>query len=201
MANTRIILSTRNPSKVIQIKPVFSGLPLDVATLEEAGISGEAVEDGATLEENALKKALFAWQPGQWSMADDTGFYIDALDGLPGVYASRWAGEGKSTEEIMRFALDKLKDVPLESRTGSFKTVAVVIAPDGTQTVFEGVVGGTILTEPRCACQPKMPYSAIFVPEGQDKVWAEMTTGEENAVSHRGKAFRKVRDFFEQRLQ
>lgn len=194
---TTIILSTRNPSKVNQIKAFFNDLPVNVVTLEEAGVPGEAVEDGTTLEENALKKALFAWEEGKWSMAEDTGFFIDALNGAPGIYSARWAGEGKATEEIMRFALEQLKDVPPEKRTGTFKTVAVVVAPDGTRTVFEGVVDGSILTEPRGVCQPKMPYSAIFVPDGQDKVWAEMAVEEENRISHRGKAFREVREFFE----
>ena len=92
-----IILSSRNPSKVNQIKPVFVGLPVNILSLEEASILGEAIEDGTTLEENALKKACFAWeQSKKWSIADDTGFFIDALQGGPGIHAARWAGDGLS---------------------------------------------------------------------------------------------------------
>lgn len=193
-----IILSTRNRSKIDQIKEVLAGLPLSVLSLEEAGIEGEVVEDGASLEENALKKALFATrQGGKWAIADDTGLFIDAWGGKPGIHAARWAGEGLSTEEIMRRTLEKLEGLPMEERTASFKTCAVITSPDEKQTrFFTGTVRGKILIEPRTACQPNMPYSAIFVPDGQDKTWAEMSTEEENAISHRGEAFRQVRQFF-----
>ncbi len=199
---TDIILSTRNPSKANQIKAVFDGFPVQILTLEEAGIFGEAVEDGVTLEENALKKTLFAWErTKKWSIADDTGIFIDALNGEPGIHSARWAGENATTEEIMRFTLEKLKGVSLENRTATFKTVATVVSPEGTQTVFAGAVKGMILLEPRGVCQPKMPYSAIFKPDGHTKVWTEMSVEEQNAMSHRGHAFRQVRDFFVEKLQ
>ncbi len=192
-----IILSTRNQSKVTQIKNILDGLDLTVLSLSDANIEGEAVEDGTTLEENALKKALFASkQTGKWAIADDTGLFIDAWGGKPGIHAARWAGDGLSTEEIMRRTLRKLEGVPIEGRTATFKTCAVVTSPDEKHIgFFTGKVRGTILIEPRTVCQPNMPYSAIFVPDGHDKVWAEMSTEEENAISHRGEAFRQVREF------
>lgn len=196
-----IILSTRNPSKAEQIKLVFGSLPMRILTLEDASVLGEAVEDGATLEENATKKALFAWEhTKKWSIADDTGIFIDALNGQPGIYSARWAGESATTEDIMHFTLEQLKGVTPENRTATFKTVAAVVAPDGAQLVFVGEAKGTILVEPRVDFQPKMPYSGIFVPDGQPKVWAEMSVEEENVISHRGKAFRQVRNFFEEAL-
>lgn len=192
-----IILSTRNRSKIDQIKGMLAGLDITVLSLSEASIEGDAIEDGQTLEENASKKASFAnQQTGKWAIADDTGFFIDALDGKPGIHAARWAGDGLTAEDIMRFTLDKLKDVPSENRTATFTTVAVVVSPEGEKKVFSGSVRGIILTEPRTACQPNMPYSALFVPDGQEKVWAEMSVEEENAISHRGKAFKQVRNFF-----
>jgi XTP/dITP diphosphohydrolase len=192
-----IILSTRNKSKATQIRAIFKGLPLTIETLDEAGIIGDVVEDGVTLGENALKKALFASERSKkWAIADDTGFFIDALDGQPGIHAARWAGETASTEDILRYTLEKLKDVSPPLRTATFRTVAAVCAPDGNSFTFVGEVSGSILLKPRVACQPKMPYSAIFVPDGQLKVWAEMSVDEENAISHRGKAFVQVRDFF-----
>ena len=196
----QIMLSTRNRSKTDQIKALLTGLNVSVLSLADLGVVGEAVEDGDTLEANALKKAIFANQKTRmWSIADDTGFYIDALNGRPGIYAARWAGEGLSTEEIMRYTLDQLKDVPMDRRTGTFRTVAVVVTQTGWLK-FDGSVKGTILTEPRTACQPNMPYSAIFVPDGQQKVWAEMSVEEENSISHRGKAFSQVRNFLHQTL-
>lgn len=200
-SHMEIILSTRNQSKLQQIRNVLAGLDLSVLSLEEAGIEGEVVEDGNTLEENAFKKALFATrQSGKWAIADDTGLFIDAWGGEPGIHAARWAGDGLSTEEIMLRTLQRLEGVPLEGRTASFKTCAVITSPDEKESCFfTGTVRGTILTTPRTACQPNMPYSAIFVPDGQDKTWAEMSVEEENAISHRGKAFRQVRQFFAER--
>lgn len=197
----KIILSTRNRSKIDQIKASFVGLNIVVLSLDEAGIQGDAVEDGTTLKENALKKALFASkQSRKWAIADDTGFFIDALNGEPGVRAARWAGEGLKVEDIMNFTLQKIKNVPPENRTATFTTAAAVVSPDGEQHSFKGSVRGKILTEPRTVCQPNMPYSAIFVPDGQEKVWAEMSIEEWNAISHRGKAFREMRNFFIQNL-
>jgi XTP/dITP diphosphohydrolase len=181
-----IILSTRNPSKAEQIKAVFAGVPISVLTLSDAGIEGEAVEDGSTLEENAIKKALFAHRLGEWSMADDTGLFIDALDGKPGIHAARWAGDA-STDEITAYTLKQLEGV--EDRSATFKTVVALVSPGGEQRFFVGEVRGELLDAPRVKPQPKMPYSPLFIPEGSDKVWAEMTTEEENAISHRGKAF------------
>lgn len=199
--NIDIILSTRNPSKASQIKTMFEGLPVRILTLEDANVRGEAIEDGKTLEENASKKVRFAWeQTKRWCPADDTGLFIDALGGQPGIHAARWAGLEAQTEEIMRFTLEKLKHIPQGRREATFKTVAAMINPQGELSIFMGEVRGTILSVPRVACQPKMPYSAIFVPDGQLKVWAEMSAGEENAISHRGKAFRQVYNFFKKSL-
>lgn len=188
-----IILSTRNPSKAEQIKAVFDNMPIAVRTLADVGIEGEAVEDGATLEENALKKARFAHQPGAWAMADDTGLFIDALGGKPGIYAARWAGEDATTDEITQYVLKQLEGV--EDRSATFKTVVALISPTGEQQFFAGEVAGSMRDAPRVKPQPKMPYSPLFVPDGSDKAWAEMTVEEENAISHRGKAFRLVREY------
>jgi XTP/dITP diphosphohydrolase len=194
----KIILSTRNPSKAEQIQALFKGAPVTVLTLAEAGIEGEGIEDGATLQENAFKKALFAWEQlseKTWTMADDTGLFIDALDGQPGVKAARWAGESATTDEITQYTLKRLEGVT--DRSATFETVVVVIAPSGDQYFFSGAVRGKLAEAPRTKPQPKMPYSPLFVPEGYTKAWAEMTVEEENAVSHRGIAFRKVRAFLE----
>jgi XTP/dITP diphosphohydrolase len=181
---------------------MFIGLPIDVLSLDDAGIQGEALEDGETLEANALKKARFAHEKsGKWAMADDTGIFIDSLGGRPGIYAARWAGESASTAEITQFTLNQLKDVPLEKRTATFRTVAAVISPDGSEHLFTGEVSGSILPAEKKQPQPKMPYSGIFQPDGFDTVWAEMTIEEENQISHRGQAFSKVRKFLQQIIQ
>ncbi|MBC7982166.1 non-canonical purine NTP pyrophosphatase [Candidatus Parcubacteria bacterium] len=193
-----IILSTRNPSKAEQIKAIFAGTPFNVLTLTEAGIEGKAVEDGNTLEENALKKCHYAREhgpKGAWTMSDDTGLFITHLNGQPGIWAARWAGETASTEDIMQHTLRKLKGAA--DRSATFETVVAIVDSDGKEYLFKGICEGTLLDAPRAEPQPEMPYSPLFRPHGSDKVWAEMETDEENAVSHRGKAFRAARAWLE----
>jgi XTP/dITP diphosphohydrolase len=190
-----IILSTKNPSKAEQIKAVFAGSDITIKTLSEAGIDGEAVEDGTTLEENALKKALFAHKPGAWAMADDTGIFINTLNGEPGIKSARWAGDIATTEEILQYTLKRLEGKT--DRSAYFETVVALISPEGKQYLFTGKVDGHLLETPRVPPQPKMPYSCIFQPDVSNKVWAEMDVDEENKISHRGKAFKQVREFLE----
>ena len=196
-----VILSTRNPSKAEQIQAIFADLPIKILTLDQAGIKGEALEDGQTLEENALKKAIYAyvWADSDiWTMADDTGLFIDALNGEPGIRAARWAGENATTEEITKYTLQRLEGHT--NRSATFVTAVAVVTPNGDHTFFKAQVRGRILEQPRVKPQPKMPYSPIFVPEGSERVWAEMSVEEENNISHRGKAFRQVRGFFEREV-
>ncbi len=195
-----VILSTRNPSKALQIKGAFLGSPIQVLTLDEAGITGQGIEDGTTLQENALKKAMFVHQQMSdvWAMADDTGIFIDALSGKPGVHTADWHGENKETEQMTRWILEQLKDI--KDRFATFETVVAIVAPDGKQYFFDGKVRGKLLEAPRPATQPNMPYASIFQPDGSEKVWAEMTVEEENQVSHRGKAFAQAREFLESKL-
>lgn len=191
-----IILATRNPSKALQVQELFAGSQLTIQTLEQANIVGEAVEDGLTLEENALKKARFAHEeaPGSWTMADDTGIFINALNGEPGIRSARWAGD-VSTDEITAYCLKRLEGTV--DRAAIFKTVVALINPEGEEQVFTGEVSGTLLEAPRVPAHPKMPYSPLFVPDGETQCWAEMTTEHENEISHRGKAFAQVRSFLE----
>ncbi|MFA6593897.1 MAG: non-canonical purine NTP pyrophosphatase [Candidatus Buchananbacteria bacterium] len=193
-----IILATRNPSKADQIRAVFSGLPVQILTLDEAGIKGEAVEDGRTLQENALKKARFVHEQladKTLVMADDTGLFINALGGAPGIRSARWAGETATTEEITKHTLAALAGAT--DRSARFETAVAVIMPDGRERFFNGQVSGQILESPRTAPQPKMPYSGIFVCDGSGLVWAEMTIEHENSISHRGQAFRQARALIE----
>lgn len=193
-----LVLASRNPSKIAQIKDIFSACP-DITTLslEEARIVGDVVEDGETLTENALKKARFAYaqSAGRCVAAEDTGIFIEALRGFPGVHAATWAGN-ISTEEIMNATLRRMYDVPKGERNAEFRTLVVLVWGEETGMVFEGSIPGKILSEPRCAPHPKMPYSSIFVPDWDKKgrTWAEMTMEEENKISHRGQAWRRLRD-------
>lgn len=197
-----IILATRNRSKVDQIKGLFGGSQFSIKTLAEAGIEGDAVEDGVTLNANALKKAWYAFDKSGrrfWTMADDTGLFIDALKGEPGIKAARWAGETATTEEVMNYCLDRLKGT--KNRSATFETVVAIVAPNGMEHFFSGQVRGRLLEAPRVKFQPGMPYSGLFVPDGSNNLtWAEMSVEEENEISHRGKAFRQAKYFLEKQL-
>ena len=193
-----IILATRNPSKALQIQEIFGDSGIRILTMDEAGITGEAYErEKGTFESNAFLKARYVREqkPGAWVMADDSGICITAYGGEPGVNTAYWAGREATTEQITLFVMGMMRDK--KDRSAIFRTVVALITPSGEEHVFEGSVPGTLLKEPRVAAQPKMPYSPLFVPHGQTKSFAEMSTEEENAISHRGQAFRKVREFLE----
>jgi XTP/dITP diphosphohydrolase len=191
----KITLSTNNDTKVVEVKDIFKGSSIQVKSLKESGIVGKAIEDGKTAKENSRKKVIFAYKNngGDWAMADDTILSIDALDGAPGVYSARWAGEYATTDDITKYTLDKLRGKT--NRGATFETVVVVKSPDGEEYVFEGRCRGRIAEIARTKARPQMPYSPIFIPDGFEVSLAEMTIPEENAISHRGQAFRQALDF------
>ena len=193
-----IILATRNESKMEQIRASFAGSSVQILSMKDAGIEGEAKEDGDTLRENSYKKAKYVFdklQGAQWVMADDTGLFIRALGGVPGVHAAYWGGSDLKTEERTAHALKEMEGKT--DRHAEFRVTVCVLGPGGEEAYFNGQVEGQLLPAPRCQPQPKMPYSGLFKPEISSKVWAEMSVEEENEISHRGKAFAKVREYLE----
>lgn len=196
---TNLILPTGNLDKAEEIRAILQGLPLPVLTLFEVGVEGEPQEPGPTLQENALSKALFAHdaRPGDWSAGDDTGIFFDALGGRPGIYSKRWAGEGATTAQITRHALNEMREK--QNRSAVFRTVVALVSPLGQQCFFQGEVRGRILEEQRVMeTRPKMPYDPIFVPEGYDRPLAAMDISTVSRISHRGQAFALVRKFFQE---
>ena len=171
-------------------------LDVEIISADEAGISEDVIEDGKTFEENALKKARFInKKTKEWTMADDSGICVKALEGAPGIYSARWAGEGAPGEEWIRRLLSEMKNVPEGERDAWFETSAVLVAPDRKYWNFVGKVEGKITMEPRGVAHPRLPYDAIFIPKGYDKTFSEMSGEEKNALSHRGQAFRKLKEF------
>lgn len=196
---TDLILATRNPRKVEEVVNVFVNSNIRLLTLEDVGIVGEGTEDGKTLEQNAFNKSWFAFthlgdRVGAWAAADDTGLFIDALGGQPGVRSARWAGDGATTNDTMHYCLERMEGIT--DRAATFRTTVTAFAPDGTGHIFMGALKGRLLEESR-AILPNMPYAGLFVPEGEELCLAEMTIGHENTISHRGKAFNQLRRFLE----
>ncbi len=154
----------------------------------------EVDETGDTLEENARLKAVAVCEAtGLPAIADDTGLAVDALDGAPGVYSARFAGDDATYADNVEKLVRELRDVPAPARTARFTTVALAHWPDGREVAAIGDVEGVIATEPRGT--GGFGYDPVFVPvEGDGRSFAEMTADEKHKVSHRGRAFRTLAD-------
>ena len=184
------MLATRNRDKVFEIKKLLDPSAFEVVSADEIPDLPEVEEDGATLEENALKKArAVARVTGAITIADDTGLEVHALGGAPGVYSSRYAGEGASYADNVRKLLAELQGVPEDKRSARFRCVVAIVDGSHSLTV-EGVCEGRITMEPRGS--GGFGYDPVFLEPNSGKTFAEMSPEEKNAVSHRGKAFRKV---------
>ncbi len=182
-----LVCASANPDKVAEIQQLLAGA---VDLLPRPADIPDVVEDADTLAGNARLKAVAITEAtGLPAVADDTGLEVDALGGEPGVYTARYAGEGCSYADNRAKMLAELAGVT--NRAAAFRTVAMIVWPDGTELAVEGVCPGTIATEDRGTIG--FGYDAIFVPdEGDGRTFAELSREEKNAVSHRGRAFRSL---------
>ncbi len=191
-----LLIATNNKGKVREIKEILKGLDMEVFSLADKGIDVDVIEDGTTFEENSMKKASEIFKIANCiTVADDSGLEVDALDGAPGVYSARYAGEGATDEEKYTKLLNELKDVPDEKRTARFVSVVAVILPDGTKTTLRGECEGFIIREP--AGSGGFGYDPVFFVPELNKTFSEVTLEEKNQISHRGKAFKKLREYLE----
>jgi XTP/dITP diphosphohydrolase len=188
----RLVAATANPGKGAEIEAILGpGFELVPRPAE----LGEVVEDADTLVGNARLKAVAVCDAvGEPAIADDTGLEVDALDGAPGVHSARYAGEPADPVANIAKLLAELERVGAldpASRRARFRTVALLVSPDGREVVADGVVEGRIAREPRGT--GGFGYDSVFVPDdGGGRTFAEMTAGEKNLVSHRGRAFRAL---------
>lgn len=197
----KLIFATHNPGKIREISELLAGLGIEVMTAEQAGVLEDVVEDQDTFEGNALKKAQFvAERTGEWSVADDSGVCIKALDGRPGVHTARWAGPDAGDEGLVEHTLKQLADVSEDRRQASFHTIAALVSPQGEEFLFEGVVPGAITTDRRGTYHKGMPYDVIFQPDGHERTFGEMPAEQKNALSHRAQAFGKLKTFLQERI-
>lgn len=189
---TKIVLATRNLHKVEELSRMLAGLDVEILTCRDFPSLPEVVEDGATLEENAIKKAEeVSAGTGLPAVADDTGLEVEALGGGPGVFSARYAGPEATYDDNNRKLLADLAGRAPAGRRAVFRCVVAVAAP-GAETLFaEGRTEGTILEAPRG--DAGFGYDPVFLPDGHDRTYAEMAQEEKNALSHRGKAMRVAR--------
>jgi len=188
----RLVLASANPDKAAEIAAILSAAVPGLELVPRPADLGDVDENGATLLENArLKAAAIAAATGEAAVADDTGLAVDALDGAPGVYSARFAGEGATYADNVAKLLKELDGVAPERRTARFATVALIRWPDGREVAATGEVEGVITTAPRG--ERGFGYDPIFEPtEGDGRTFAELLPVEKHALSHRGRAFRAL---------
>ncbi len=186
----KICFATNNPKKLEEVQAAL-GQEFDILSLKEIGCEEELPETGETLEHNAFEKARYVYENYQVScFADDTGLEVEALNGAPGVYSGRYAGEPRSDARNVDLLLDNLKGQ--ENRKAQFKTIIALIL-SGREHKFEGIAKGEIILEK--TGEGGFGYDPIFLPEGRNRTFAELSMEEKNAISHRGKAVRKLIDY------
>lgn len=191
---TTIVFATGNPNKVREVNQMLGNQFL-IKSLVDIGHTEDIPETSPTLEGNALLKARFVKEHyGLDCFSEDTGLEIDALDGEPGVYTARYAGDAKDADANMEKAIKNLEGKA--NRGAQFRTVLALIL-DGEEHLFEGICRGTIREEK--SGEGGFGYDPIFEPDGYDITFAEMDKETKNAISHRGKAVRKLIEFLKKK--
>jgi XTP/dITP diphosphohydrolase len=190
----RVVLATRNPGKVVEIRRIFAEVPeldIELIGLDVLTDIPDVDETGATFAENALLKArAAAVATGLPAIGDDSGICVDALDGGPGVRSARWGGEPPDDARNLALLLQQIDGLPAERRGAQFVCVAAVVTPAGAERVVEGRVEGSIIDTPRGT--GGFGYDPVFIPLGETRTTAEMPPAEKDAISHRGRAFRAL---------
>lgn len=189
-----LVIGSRNEKKALELRHILEGVPWSIKTLADFPDFPEPEEDGDTFEDNAVKKATYyAHRLQRWCVSDDSGLVVDALDGAPGVRSARYAGPGCHDADNVAKLLAALDGVPEAMRTARFVCCAAVVAPGGIPHTEMGTVEGRI----GLACRGRrgFGYDPVFIPDGHGKTFGEMTPSAKHAISHRGRAFRKLRDY------
>lgn len=189
-----ILLATANQDKAKELKAML-GDDFEVLTMKDFGIDLEIIEDGLTYEENALIKvrALVPYVQGKdvIIMGDDSGLSVDCLNGAPGIYSARYAGENVTYADNNRKLLEEMAEVPEEKRGAAFITAIAMILPDGHEVTCEGLVRGKIAFD-YCG-EGGFGYDPLFIHEASGRCYGDMTKDEKNKLSHRAAAVAKAR--------
>ncbi len=195
----RLLLATTNPHKIEEFRAILAGLPYGLVSPNDIGLPLEVEETGATFAENAMLKAT-AWADAadMLTLAEDSGLEIDALDGEPGIYSARWAGEDVSYEERFRILLGRLADVPAERRTARYRAAIAIArsAPVGVLGLFEGTLEGQIAFAP--AGSGGFGYDPIFFVPEQQRTVGQMSAEGKHLISHRARAAAAARELLQQ---
>ncbi len=186
---TILVLATRNKGKVKEFEELLKDTNIELRSLNDFGPIPEAVEDGETFDENAYKKALFTAKVlGLPAIADDSGLVVEALDGAPGVWSARYAGEKASDQDNIAKLLKAMSGVA--NRKAAFECVISIAVPSGPALTYDGRCEGEILTE--CRGEGGFGYDPVFLYPPLGQTFAEIPLAEKNKISHRGKALAEL---------
>lgn len=185
------IIATNNAKKRVELDRILNPLGVEAITAKQAGVDLEEVEEtGSTFEENAQIKAIAACNlSGLPAVADDSGLEVDALNGAPGIYSARYAGENATDADRIEKLLEELREVPAQQRTARFVSAVCCVFPDGRKIVVRGECEGRIAFAPKG--EGGFGYDPIFLTQS-GKTYAQLTSEEKDAISHRGLALRKL---------
>lgn len=190
----KIVFATNNAHKLKEVQAVL-GPSFELVTPHACGVDEEIPEEQPTLEGNASQKSHYLHaRTGLDCFADDTGLEVEALGGEPGVHSARYATDGHDDEANKRLLLQRLEGV--RNRRARFRTAIALIDGDG-EHLFEGVVYGDIACEEHGA--DGFGYDPLFIPEGEQRTFAQMSAEEKNAISHRGRAVRRLAEYLQNR--
>lgn len=193
--NRRLLLGTRNPGKIREIKTILNDSGWSFSSLQEFAEVGPAAEHGVTYAANAIAKAQFyAAATGLLALADDSGLEVDALGGAPGVFSARYAGDNASDADRRHLLLSELANVDSRDRRARFVAAVAIAKPDGeVVNVSEGICEGRITFASRG--NSGFGYDPLFVPDGYGQTFAELSEDIKNRISHRARALIQTREF------
>jgi XTP/dITP diphosphohydrolase len=198
MADIELLLASQNPGKLSEMRQLLAGLPIRVLRPADLGLHEAPEETGRTFMENAILKARhYALRTGMLTVADDSGLSVDALDGGPGLYSSRFGGPGATDTDRNRLLLDNLRGLPDEQRGARFTSAVAVTRGEDVLFQAEEVVEGRIATEPRGP--HGFGYDPVFFYPPFALTFGEAAPRDKDRVSHRGKAFARLREFLRER--
>ena len=196
----KLVVATKNQGKLKEIQSILSEMNIHVQTLNDYPSIPDVIEDGEIFEANARKKASVSLTAtGELTLADDSGLVVDALDGKPGIHSARYAETQGDDQANNAKLLKALAHVPNEKRQAAFVCSMVLLSPDGRQWRAEGRCEGVIAKEPRGS--GGFGYDPLFFIPAMGKTMAELTGEEKNAISHRGKALRKMKSVLEELMK
>lgn len=190
----KLFLASGNPHKIKELREILASLEIDLQSTLDLREKADVEEDQQTLEGNALKKARFWFRKtGLPSLADDTGLEVSVLEGEPGVYSARYAGPDATYEDNVQKLLEEMGDA--KNRKAKFRTVIALVGEE--EVLFEGECKGTITKKPRG--EKGFGYDPVFLPDGYEQTFAELSSQAKNKISHRGRALQKLLTFLKEK--